>query len=419
MPGKSVKNYFEFTDREKAYLQKVNEEFDQALSPFASPNREAVRENTSTLRDVIVRPPYFYDTDCILHNPFYNRYADKTQVFSFYRNDDLTRRALHVQFVSKIARTIGRALRLNLELIEAISLGHDMGHPPFGHKGELFLSECYQKGTAADGKPKRYFFHNVHSARIFRNILRSNLTLQTLSGILAHNGEKVCREYAPAPTGTFEAFDHTLEQCYLDPDFHKTLRPNTLEGCVVRLSDMIAYAGKDRQDLYRAGLISKAKFEEKRLIGTRNRDIITNLINNILKNSINSPSINMDEEVFVDLQDLIQENYRVIYNDKKLNEPYFEWIQPLMERLYARLKADLTERNFRSPVFQHYLNDKILGRSYRDEKGHITADPNDVVTDFIASMTDDYFIDVCRYLHLGEDLIDKIRYHEYFDEPAD
>ncbi len=413
---RNMKNYFDFTPEEEAYLQEVNEDFDRALSPYAAPNREAVRENGYLPRNAIVRPPYFYDTDCILHNPLYNRYADKTQVFSFYRNDDLTRRALHVQFVSKIARTIGRALRLNLELIEAIALGHDMGHTPFGHKGESFLSECYQEGTAADGLPKRYFFHNVHSVRIFRCILRSNLTLQTLSGILAHNGEKVCREYAPSPLGTFEEFDQTLEQCYLDPDFHKTLRPNTLEGCVVRLSDMIAYAGKDRQDLYRAGLISKAKFDEKRLIGTRNRDIVSNLINNILKNSIRSSSINMDEEVFEDLRDLVGENYKVIYEDKDLNRPYFDIVQPLMQKLYARLKADLQARDFSSPVFTHYLNDRIQGRNYRDADRRIIADPNDIVTDFIASMTDDYFIDICRHLHLDDELLSQLRYREYFDD---
>ena len=159
-----MKRYFEFTAGEKRYLEEINNTYDSNLSPFATKNEDVVRSARAPRYDII-RPPYAYDVDCIIYNPFYNRYTDKTQVFSFYKNDDVTRRALHVQLVSKIARTIGRALKLNLDLIEAIALGHDMGHTPFGHKGEELLSECYEESTKRrHGKP-RYFNHNVHSAR--------------------------------------------------------------------------------------------------------------------------------------------------------------------------------------------------------------------------------------------------------------
>lgn len=407
--------FFTFTDAEKKYLDSVNKVFDENLSPYATRNSASIRLKDKRRYDII-RPPYSYDVDCIIHNPLYNRYADKTQVFSFYRNDDLTRRALHVQFVSKIAKTIGRALRLNLDLIDAIALGHDMGHTPFGHKGEQFLSECYQVGSQKSNGQKRYFNHNVHSVRIFRYILNSNLTLQTLSGILSHNGEKVCKEYMPSDLPTFGEFDALLENCYIDNNFHKKLHPNTLEGCVVRISDMIAYAGKDRQDLYRAKLITEQKFKEERLIGTKNRDIISNLIINIIKNSIESPSLNMDQEVFDDLKDLIDENYHIIYENKELNQQYFEIIQPLMQKLYARLIADVENRDFTSPVFRHYLNDGIQGNCYREENSRkIAADSNDIVTDFIASMTDDYFIDICKALHVDDDLICRLKYREYFE----
>lgn len=409
--------YFEFTADEKEYLEQVNRLNDEMLSPYAAKNEDAIRKKKP--RYDIIRPSYSYDTDCIIHCPLYNRYADKTQVFSFYKNDDLTRRALHVQFVSKIARTIGRALRLNLDLIEAISLGHDMGHSPFGHKGEEFLSECYQTGTEKAGLPKRYFNHNVHSAKIFRYILDNRLSLQTLSGILSHNGEKVCREYSPVPLSGFGEFDKILENCYTDNDFHKTLRPSTLEGCVVRVSDMIAYAGKDRQDLYRAKLITDKKFKEERLIGTANSDIISNLVANIIKNSIEKPSLNMDEEVFYDLRDLIKENNEIIYNNEELNRPYFEAVQPLMHALYERLCRDVDERNFASPVFRHYLNNRIYGAAYREARnpqGRITADKNEIVTDFIASMTDDYFIDICAALHIDDKALSKISYYEYFQQ---
>ena len=409
-----MRNYFEFTDAEKAYLERINNLFDENLSPYAAKNEDFIRLEEKWRYDII-RPPYSYDVDCIIHSPLYNRYADKTQVFSFYKNDDLTRRALHVQFVSKIGRTIGRALKLNLDLIEAISLGHDMGHTPFGHKGEQFLSQCYQEACRRrDGQP-RYFNHNVHSARIFRFLLNSNLTLQTLSGILSHNGEKVCREYAPSSLSTFQEFDRILENCYLENDCHKKLRPNTLEGCVVRISDMIAYAGRDRLDLYQAKLIPDYKFKEKRLIGTSNRDIISNLVINIIKNSIDSPALNMDREVFDDLRDLIAENYRVIYGNQELNDPYYEIIQPLMKKLYVRLAEDVEDRNQDSPVFRHYLDDPVQSRFYRDPGGTISASASDIVTDFIASMTDDYFIDVCKALRIDDVLVNRLSYHEYFD----
>ena len=91
--------------------------------------------------------PFISDVDTIMHCPYFSRYADKTQVFSLYKNDDMTRRSLHVQLVSRISRTIGRALGLNLELIEAIALGHDVGHPAFAHTGEKLLDELYYEHT--------------------------------------------------------------------------------------------------------------------------------------------------------------------------------------------------------------------------------------------------------------------------------
>ena len=407
--------YFTFTAGEEAYLNEINRAREALLSPYAARSEDAVRLRPHTPNFAILRPPYTYDVDKIIHSPLYNRYSDKTQVFSFYRNDDLSRRALHVQFVSKIAKTIGRALRLNLELIEAIALGHDMGHTPFGHKGEQFLNETYQEGCRKRQGQVRYFNHNVHSIRIFHHILDRNLTLQTLSGILSHNGEKLCRNYAPHPMTSFETFETVLEQCYLNETFHKSLHPNTLEGCVVRLSDMIAYAGKDRQDLYKARLIPEQTFQERRLIGTTNSQVISNVMVNLIKNSIDSPTLNMDEAVFQDLRDLIHENSQVIYNHPELNRPYFEIVRPLMGLLYDHLVEDLLEDRQDSPVFRHYLNDPVQGACYHDAQNRLVAPPDEIVTDFIASMTDDYFIDICRYLHLNDPLLDTLRYKEYFD----
>ena len=130
------------------------------------------------------RPPFVHDIDKILHCPYYNRYTDKTQVFSLIKNDDITRRSLHVQLVSRIARTIGGALNLNLDLIEAIALGHDMGHPPFGHTGEAYLDGLYYAHTG------KHFMHNIHSVRVLDVQFPLNISLETLSGIAFHDGER-------------------------------------------------------------------------------------------------------------------------------------------------------------------------------------------------------------------------------------
>ena len=119
-------------------------EFDKQTgwkNPYACKDSDAVRRHEGHDKPLLWRPTFVSDTEKILHNPFYNRYSDKTQVFSLYKNDDISRRAYHVQLVARVARNIGAILGLNNDLIEAISLGHDLGHTPFGHDGEHLLDE--------------------------------------------------------------------------------------------------------------------------------------------------------------------------------------------------------------------------------------------------------------------------------------
>ena len=118
-----------------------------SYTDFSFPDEAAVRRYATGKPDTVWRPAFAKDIDKILYSPYYNRYTDKTQVFSLTKNDDITRRGLHVQLVSRIARTIGRALNLNLDLIEAIALGHDIGHTPFAHCGEVYLNQLYNKHT--------------------------------------------------------------------------------------------------------------------------------------------------------------------------------------------------------------------------------------------------------------------------------
>ena len=364
------------------------------------------RENREHDKATLWRGAYVRDAEKIMHSPYYNRYADKTQVFSFYKNDDISHRALHVQLVSRVARNIGVLLGLNTDLIEAIALGHDIGHTPFGHAGERFLSDLYHAHTG------RYFNHNVHSVRVLDRIFRLNISLQTLDGILCHNGEFECREYVPRPLGGFEEFDAMVEECYCDKSSVGRLVPSTLEGCVVRVSDMIAYIGKDRQDAIKAGLISSEDIFEENQIGRYNATIINNLIVNIVENSYGKPYIRLDDAHFAALKESKNSNNEIIYQNSKIAGTYDKKIQPMFERIYETLLKDLSSGRRESPVFRHHIdfvNDANRFNGW-DYTAHSAND--DIVVDYIASMTDDYFIDLYEYL-FGEKA--PVRYISYFD----
>ena len=313
-------------------------------------------------------------------------------MFSLTKNDDISRRALHVQLVSRIARTIGKTLNLNLELIEAIALGHDIGHTPFGHAGERFLDELYSDRTG------RHFSHNIHSVRVLDKIFPYNITLQTLDGIAAHNGELECIEYRPRPLESFEEFDELIESCYQDNNNIKKLVPSTLEGCVVRISDIIAYLGKDRQDAERAGIIEGNEDFENGKIGKHNAEFINNLSVNIIENSYGKDYIKLDEEYFTALSEAKKQNYDLIYKDKKVKQALENIIRPMMGEIYERLLDDLLRGNRDSPVFSHHIS-YVNKAHYKRKEPYENSAPDTIVADYIASMTDDYFIDLHSYLY--------------------
>ncbi len=402
------------TGRETKWLREVIEDTEKIMSPFACRNKDAVREHLSTkYADDVLRTQFSIDIDKILHSALYNRGNDKTQVFSFYHNDDITRRSTHVQLVSRIARIIGRALRLNLDLIEAIAIGHDVGHTPFGHKGEEFLNELYHEHTG------RFFNHNVHSVRVLQKITNCNLTLQTLDGILCHCGEKAFAKYEPASVHSFDEYNEIVEKCYTQKGYVKTLRPSTLEGCVVRISDMIAYLGKDRQD---ASKVKLGVHYESNPFGDKNTDIITAIVTDLVANSIGQPYLSMSDDVFQGITRILRENGEKIYQCPAVIKPYYEIIRPMMEMMYKRFLSELQSNCYDSLIYQHYLNGPVVGNFYREHnaKRRIVRkdihDPNDIVVDFIASMTDDYFIDAFLHLFPDHPLSEKVEYIEYFDK---
>jgi len=372
---------------------------------FAAKSSLAKRRNPDDDKESIWRPAYARDVDKIMHSPYYNRYTDKTQVFSFYKNDDITRRALHVQLVSRIARSIGAALNLNLDLIEAIALGHDIGHTPFGHAGEKYISEVYNAETG------RFFNHNVHSVRVLDGIFHHNLTLDTLDGIITHNGEFEMSEYFPEPMPDFDAFDKMVESCYVDEMNIIKIIPSTLEGCVVRVCDIIAYLGKDRQDAIRAKL--EPSYSSDAGIGMVNAEIINNLEVNIIEHSYGKPYIMLDKEHYLGLKEAKRVNYEQIYRIEKISNVLETTVKPMMQRMYYKLLKDLKDGNTSSPIFKHHV-DFVRDNHYKAEGPYLETEPNQIVVDYMASMTDDYCAELYEFLFPNSKL--HIEYHGYFED---
>ncbi len=381
-------NYLQLTEETSI---KIQEKLDLKV-------KNTLRRNEARDRAKLHRPPYIRDIEKIIHHPFYNRYTDKTQVFSFFKDDDITRRALHVQLVSRIARNIGRLLGIDLDLIEAIALGHDIGHTPFGHAGERLLGEIYKERTG------RFFNHNVHSVRVLDKIFNLNISLDTLDGILCHNGELELKEYRPSALRDFTQFDEKVEMCYIDRENVKKLIPSTLEGCVVRVSDIIAYLGKDRQDAERAGMNFSCD-------GSYNSYIINNLIVNIVENSFGKDYIKLDDEYFEALKTAKSDNMKKIYMSESVNEQYDKCLRPMFAMLYEKLLCDLDTPE--SIIRRHHIDYINKRRGYYGAGDYMAENTkDDMVVDFIASMTDDYFIDICAHLLPGAPTV---KYTGYFD----
>lgn len=363
-------------------------------NPYRFPDEEVIRRQANEHDEAtLTRSAFGRDIEKIINVPAYNRYADKTQVFSFIQNDDICRRGLHVQLVSRIARNIGGILGLNTDLIEAIALGHDVGHTPFGHAGERYLNKFYHERTG------RYFNHNVHSVRVLDQLFRRNISLQTLDGVLCHNGEFAQQTLHMGDMEGFEQLDETVELCMVDEDTIGSLKPSTLEGCVVRVSDMIAYLGKDRQDAIDMGTIDSLGDFDSTVIGRSNAQIINNLTVDIVNNSYRSDRISMSEGVFEDLKRAKRQNYERIYFEEGVIAGARNIVEEMFGEMYERLLDDCEKRKEQSPLFLHHVSNLVEKSKTIDEEGYLEGnDPNQIVVDYLASMTDSYFMALYEYL---------------------
>ena len=363
----------------------LDEQEKRRLSERAALNRDAIRRAPEERRDTDYRQSFSIDVDRILHAHAYTRYIDKTQVFYLIKNDHISHRVLHVQLVSKIARTIGRFLSLNEDLIEAISLGHDIGHAPFGHDGERYLSElCAKHGIGS-------FQHNVQSVQFLEKVERKglgwNLCLQTLDGILCHDGEVHDQGLQPVGKKTFETLDLELEAKRNDPRI--SLIPMTLEGCVVRIADTIAYIGRDIEDAIRLNLIDRSEMPRASVecLGNTNGTIVFNLVTDIIQTSFQKHYVAFSSDVADALQSLKEFNLAQIYHNPRIKK-YSSSIHELFGFLFEKYLSEIKEKNTASPIFSQFLS----GMSPAYTETHRSAE---IVRDFISGMTDEYFLSQC------------------------
>lgn len=381
---------------------------DHLIGPLGIRNSQAKRfyDENDVYPDV--RPPFFRDVDRIVHSLCFSRYIDRSQVFFNLKpfNANITHRSLHVKLVARIAQQIGRILKLNTDLIEAIALGHDLGHTPAGHLGELILNELSRNYHLGG------FLHNAQSVRWLFFLEKRfpkkpakglNLTLQTLDGILCHDGEVNERELKPFEVNGKSWENHFRE--YNDAFGENNIKriPMTYEGVVVRFSDTIAYIGRDIEDAILLKFIKRTDIPEncKKVLGDTNRKIIYNLIMDLIGFSYENEIIGYSEDIFNALRELKKFNYEKIYNKRDLyynhdlEISYMKQLKEKFELIFKSSFYDLEQEDYEAPIFKdhiEYIDDKNYSTYYQPlrEKDQLAL----IVRDYIAGMSDKYFNDI-------------------------
>jgi dGTPase len=386
-----------FKDQYLGMISKALQERETgSLSPVATLSVQGIRRHRETQLEEGYRQMFSVDTDRILHSRAYTRYIDKTQVFYLIHHDHITHRILHVQLVSKIGRTIGRYLGLNEDLIEAVSLGHDIGHTPFGHDGERFLSELCKSGGIGD------FLHNVQSVQFLDCVERKgkgwNLCLQTLDGILCHDGEIHNQVLKPERKKTFETLEK--EMALKKEDASVPLMPMTLEGCAVRMADTISYIGRDIEDAIRLNIIKRTDLPEEsvEVLGNTNGTIVYHLVTDVINNSFQNTYIAFSRKVSEALKRLKDFNLERIYMSPLIKKDT-DTIRTLFGMLFEKYLDDIEHENHSSVIFKGFLED--MSENYT--QNHCKEE---IVRDFIAGMTDQYFLRQCP-----ENMRPKIKFH--------
>lgn len=281
-----------------------------------------------------LRTAFQRDRDRIIHCKSFRRLKHKTQVFISPVEDHYRTRLTHTLEVAQIARTIARALKLNEDLTEAIALGHDLGHTPFGHAGEYVLDDILKKNYGSR------FHHNKHSVRVVEVLEREgqglNLCQETIAGIR----------------------DHTPHDPW----------PKSLEGCLVRLSDRIAFLRHDIEDAILAGVLKEKDLPRKHM-KVLGRNILDSIVPDIVKKSRNKPKIMMSKEVETAMNGLYDFMYKNVYTN-----PVAKGEESKVPELIGKL-------------FRHYHYNLDFQKGYQSDEEQLQH-----TVDFIAGMTDRYAI---------------------------
>jgi dGTPase len=340
---------------------------------------EGIRKRPEASIKADMRDAFSIDVDRILHSQAYTSYIDKTQVFYLVGHQGISHRVIHVQLLSRIARTIGRKMGLNDDLIEAIAIGHDTGHPPFGHDGERYLDELC---TNAHIGP---FRHNVQAIQALDRIEKSgaglNLTLQVLDGILCHNGETTEQSVSPDCSETFADLDKKIA---LAIEGGNPI-PMTMEGCLVRVADTVSYIGRDIEDAISIGIISRSDIPSEiiRVLGDTNGKIVYTLVEDLTKHSTED-AITYSSRIFKALKVLKEFNYDKVYTNAEVKAESSK-IRDIYSLIFSRTANAVRNQDHASPVYKNFLD--RLGEQYS-----AIHNPYETTRDFIASLTDSAFL---------------------------
>ena len=380
---------------------------DSDIGSLAISDSQAVRYYEEDEESAIdIRPAFFRDVDRIVHSKAYARYIDKTQVFFGINNANITHRSLHVILVARIARQIGRILKFNTDLIEAIALSHDVGHSPFGHLGEAILNEISLKNHMG------VFNHNAQGIRWLSCLEKRfpdkpakglNLTLQVLDGVLCHDGEVNERELKPVTINGKSWEDHFKE--YKESFSANQIKriPMSFEGIAVRFADSVAYIGRDIEDAILLKIIKRSDIPNscRNVLGDTNRKIMKTLIMDLLNTSLHNDVIGYSEDIFEAFKELKRFNYEYIYSRRDMHKnedskhSYMENLTKQFNLIFENSLRDLEEENLKAPIFidhLEYIDDKKYTTYYEPNKKH--GNLALIVRDYIAGMSDKYFNEI-------------------------
>ena len=369
--------------KDTSTIEFIRNQRESHLSPYAQKTCNS-RGRIKPEEPCLIRSAYERDLGRIIFSQSFRRLRHKTQVFFNPSNDHICSRIEHVIYVNYISTIIGRALNLNIDLIQAIALGHDIGHTPYGHTGERVLNQCI-KSVA----PDEFFEHEVHSLRLL-DVLEEhkpgeyglNLSFEVRDGIVSHCGETY-DEFSLTP------YRDKPEELVSKKGEKQRIRPATLEACVVRFADKIAYVGRDIEDAKRAGIIGGndiVSFEASKRLGTTNSEIINILVGDIVHNSLDSDEIKMSKENFEAMNEYLNANLEHIYMAPKI-VTYENMVKLQIEAIFEAFmestndieKALHSDSEVISSFAKYYMN-------------HPQPDclPVRKVVDYIAGMTDTY-----------------------------